>query len=66
MSVSKKQQYVPIGLTVLGELSSNTLGSNIYISEDYNGLSHGNGGHGGSAYPGWEEDYPKDSREPVW
>ena len=59
MSISKKQQYVPIGLTVLGELNSKTLGSNIYIAEDYEGRTHGR------AYPGWEDDYPKGSRTPI-
>lgn len=61
MSVSKKQQYVPIGLTVLGELSSNTLGHNIYIvNDDGDYLSYG------MAYPGWEKDYPKGDRKPAY
>ena len=57
MSVAKKQQYVPIGLTVLGELSSKTLGKNIYLSDDFNGMTDATLSQDtGFAYPGWEND----------
>lgn len=63
MSVSKKQQYVPIGLTVLGELSSNTLGHNIYLTNE-DGDFTGYPGMG-MAYPGWEDEFPKGNRTPL-
>ena len=62
MSVSKKQQYVPIGLTVLGELSSNTLGQNIYLSNE-----DGDYGSYGMAFRGWEDTVaPKGERKSLY
>lgn len=61
MSVSKKQQYVPIELTVLGELSSNTLGSNAYARLDYVGMATVETNPGSAfADPNWmnNSDFP--------